>query len=194
MKALKNTGATIQINNANCTEAHRYPHIFKDLQFHTSELPAVTTLSVGCSSGEEVRSLRELNPSWVCHGVEISDAARADAVSQDPDGVYCKDIYSMRESSYDALLCMSVLCLQDPETFTFTDFEDIIEDFCRILKLGGIMVLNNVQYSVLDSPKLATLLDPIPNRRGNGAGYVIRFDAAGENPRTPSKQDPYMFR
>jgi SAM-dependent methyltransferase len=183
-----------QINTNNTTCRHRYPGIFKDIASITEGFPSVASVSVGCSTGEEVRSLKELHPHWTCHGVEIDDNSRASAVAQDPEGFYCKDIYSLRESSYDLLLCMSVLCLQDSKAFTFANFEDIVTDFCRVLKVGGILVLNNVQYNVLDSPELAMLLEPIPNKRGNGAGYVTRYNSLGQNPHTPTREDPYMFR
>ena len=133
--------------DSSCTELNRYPEIFA----RTKELvPVGRVLSFGCSTGEEVRSLKKINPEWEVHGVERDPESLREAIAEDPEGTYASDVSLLPCSSYDLVFCMSVLCRWPPVEpepfFPFEDFEEAIALLDSVVAPGGLLVLWNAQY------------------------------------------------
>lgn len=137
-----------QFQDSTCTEFNRYPEIFERT---ASIVPLGRVLSFGCSTGEEVRSLKTIkNNTWnVVHGVEQDEACLTIARAHDPTGLYVRELDSLPHC-YDLVFCMSVLCRfppVDPEPyFSFEDFEKAIVAIDRVVAPEGILVLWNAQY------------------------------------------------
>jgi SAM-dependent methyltransferase len=156
-----------QPNNA--TWDDRYPRIF---DFVRSRFPEdgrpLRFLSFGCSTGEEVFSLRRRFPEASVRGLDINPGAiracherlseRADpavsfARAGSPEGEPA--------SSYDAIFCMAVLRdsrLSEREVadcsrfIRFEDFASLVSDFHRCLTPGGLLVLIHSNFRLCDTP------------------------------------------
>ncbi len=152
----------------NDTQPDRYPAIFSFVQSRLGRDNPVKILSFGCSTGEEVFSLREYFPRASIKGIDINSAnitlcrERADAASH-TDIVFETAASTEAEptSIYDAIFCMAVLRhsglgLQgitrcDP-LLHFKDFARVIADFERCLKPGGLLVIRHSHFRLSDAP------------------------------------------
>jgi trans-aconitate methyltransferase len=151
----------------NNTRRDRYPEIFRKLQSELGRDSDVRILSFGCSTGEEVFTLRDYFPNAILKGIDVNGAniARCNrALEEAPDAriqFQLADSTAFETSqTYDAVLCMAVLRdgrLQDPAMVRcdpllfFADFERTIGDFCRCLKPGGILAVRHANFRVRDT-------------------------------------------
>ena len=140
----------MQFQDSSCTLLDRYPEVFER---SAALVPAGLVLSFGCSTGEEVRSLKLHNSAWEVHGVERDPESLRAALEVDPGGVYAASVHELPAEGvgcYDLVFCMSVLCRfppVDPEPyFSFGEFEVAIGVLDASLAPGGVLVLWNAQY------------------------------------------------
>lgn len=132
-----------------CTEINRYPEIFERA---AALVPSGNVLSFGCSTGEEVRSLKALNNAWEVHGVETNLKSLMTARQSDPEGIYVSCVEELPLNAYDLVFCMSVLCRFPPVEdqgpyFLFSDFEKAVSAIDSVVSLnGGLLILWNAQY------------------------------------------------
>jgi SAM-dependent methyltransferase len=146
----------------------RYPRIFDFVrsQFPAGERP-LRFLSFGCSTGEEVFSLRRRFPEASVRGLDINPGAiraclRRLAERPDPAVSFARASSPKDEpsSSYDAIFCMAVLRdsrLSEREAdcsrfIRFEDFASVVTDFHRCLKPGGLLVLIHSNFRLCDAP------------------------------------------
>ena len=152
----------------NDTEANRYPEVFVALRDWIGEGDDdIRLLSFGCSTGEEVFSLRRYFPSAYIKGVDISRANIADCKRrqrrlQDARLDFVRASSTQAEASrlYDAILCMAVfrhgdLGTQHPEScahrITFEAFEVTVTDLARCLKPRGYLVVEHSNFRFSDT-------------------------------------------
>jgi SAM-dependent methyltransferase len=176
----------------NSTAENRHPRIFKQV-LELKPGPGVV-LSFGCSSGEEVATLRTLNPLWTVHGADVSTTSLAEARLKDPDGIYVQDARLLTSASYDVIFCMSVLCRYPAYTgnFSFQTFESSLLLLLQLLKPNGILVLYNAQYDVKETH--LKLLPLACQKIRYGSGFVPKFRANGDPiPEDEAMALPYLY-
>jgi 2-polyprenyl-3-methyl-5-hydroxy-6-metoxy-1,4-benzoquinol methylase len=152
----------------NDTGADRYPAIFRFVQSQLGGDREVRILSFGCSTGEEVFSLRGYFPRAVIKGIDINALNIASCRQRlrragDARLAFETAATTAREPSgaYDAIFCMAVLRhgqLAEPGTtrcdhlIRFADFAGVVKDFSRCLKPGGLLAIRSSNFRLADAP------------------------------------------
>jgi len=144
----------------------RYPEIFGLCQAHLKKRRDLTILSFGCSTGEEVITLREYFPSARIVGAEINPRSLAICRARTVDDriVFLESNAQSieREGPYDVVFCLAVLqrtphAVKDQgvkslaQTYPFAMFDAQVSEFDRVLKDGGLLVLHHTQYMFTDA-------------------------------------------
>jgi 2-polyprenyl-3-methyl-5-hydroxy-6-metoxy-1,4-benzoquinol methylase len=155
----------------NDTQPDRYPRIFEFVQRQLSARSDLRILSFGCSTGEEVFSLRRYFPQAAIKGIDVNAAnievARA-RLARDPDAMllfeYVDSTTAEAAAVYDAIFCMAVLRHGDlglpgvtrcDHLVSFADFATMVADFSRCLKPGGLLVIRHSNFRLCDTPTSA---------------------------------------
>lgn len=149
------------------TKHDRCPGIFTFVREQLSGIASPRILSFGCSTGEEVFTLREYFPQAGIVGIDInphSIAVCRKRFARTPDSrIRFKLANSPAvepESFYDAVFCMSVLRHGDlgasnaqscAHLIRFADFEKTVAGFCRCLKPGGYLVIRGSNFRFTDT-------------------------------------------
>jgi SAM-dependent methyltransferase len=146
----------------------RYPRIFDFVQSLVQPGAPVRILSFGCSTGEEVFTLRRRFPAATVRGLDINPAniracRRRQRRYADRAVSFARASSTRREppSSYDMIFCMAVL--RDSRLterraddcrplLNFDDFASAIGDFHRRLKPGGLLVIRHSNFRLCDTP------------------------------------------
>jgi len=146
----------------------RYPRIFRFIQAQLGADTAIRILSFGCSTGEEVISLRRHFPHAVIKGIDVNPAniarclerlkqtadplmafAAADSTSNEPDGAY-DVIFCMALFRHGDLSGPGVTCCD--HRIEFAAFARAIADLSRCLKPRGLLVIRNSNFRLCDTP------------------------------------------
>jgi SAM-dependent methyltransferase len=151
----------------NDTRPNRYPRIFRFVQSEIGADDPLAILSYGCSTGEEVFSLRDYFPHASIKGIDINPgniAACRRRLRKAPDaGIAFETARSTRAEPtafYDAIFAMGVLrhgSLGQPgvtrcdHLIRFEDFARAIDDFKRCLKPGGLLIVRGSNFRVCDT-------------------------------------------
>ncbi|MFZ2403622.1 MAG: class I SAM-dependent methyltransferase [Methylobacter sp.] len=149
------------------TQHNRYPRIFAFVRERLSNVADLRLLSYGCSTGEEVFTLREYFPVAEIVGIDINP--HNIAVCRKRLGRRSGDNHirfeqagspeAEQDSSYDAVFCMAVLRHGDlgvgnaefcTHLIRFSDFERTVTDLCRCLKPGGYLVIRHSNFRFAD--------------------------------------------
>lgn len=152
----------------NDTQPDRYPVIFNFVQSALGRDSSLKILSYGCSTGEEVFSLRKYFPRATIKGIDINAGniavcRRRLGVAPDVNIAFEVAASTSVELSdaYDAIFCMAVLrhgslglpgitrC--DP-LLRFEDFARTVADFARCLMPGGLLVIRHSHFRLSDAP------------------------------------------
>jgi len=164
----------------NYTAPNRYPRIFRFVQSNLGADSEVRILSFGCSTGDEVFSLRQYFPRAAIKGIDINPAniaaCKRDARKGRDDAV-AFDVASSTGSepagTYDAIFCMAVLrhgSLARPgvtccdHLIRFSDFAATVADFNRCLKPGGFLAIVHSNFRFGDTATSA-VFEPVLKRR-----------------------------
>jgi SAM-dependent methyltransferase len=155
----------------NETKADRYPRIFGFVQRALGADSPVHILSFGCSTGEEVFSLRRYFPHALIKGIDVNPGNIAicrKRRARTGDGRLSFEVAASTAAeaaaSYDAIFCMAVLRHGDlgapgvtrcDHLLRFADFAAAIEDFSRCLKPGGLLVVRHSNFRLCDAPAAA---------------------------------------
>ncbi len=152
----------------NDTKPNRYPAVFKFVQSELGADSEIRILSFGCSTGEEVFSLRGYFPRAVIKGIDLNAGniavcrRRAKTVG-DPDISFetASSTSAEAAASYDAIFAMAVLrhgSLGLPgvnrcdHLIRFEDFAPAVEDLARCLKPGGLLAIAHSNFRLCDAP------------------------------------------
>jgi hypothetical protein len=171
------------------TRMDRYPVIFNACQSYLGERKDLNILSFGCSTGEEVVTLRsyfpsarivgsEINPKSlnICHARKVDK--RIVFIDSNPDHI-------LHEAPFDAIFCMAVLQrtpdlvkregIQNlDQIYPFSKFEAQLEELDALLKENGIMVVHNTQYQFLDTSIASKYIPLVGSPESVCTGF--RFD------------------
>ena len=152
----------------NDTRADRYPQIFGFVQSQLGASSEVKILSYGCSTGEEVFSLRAYFPRAAIKGIDINPGniaicRRRLKKMRDPALTFetARSTRAEPSASYDAIFAMAVLRhggLAQPgvtrcdHLIPFAEFAAAVDDFKRCLKPGGVLVIRHSNFRLCDAP------------------------------------------
>jgi len=165
LRLLPPTGAFQPFND---TRADRYPKIFRFVQSALGTSSKIRILSYGCSTGEEVFSLRNYFPHAAIRGIDINAANIAVCrrrLKEKPDAAISFEFASSTEAepaaAYDAIFAMAVLrhgnlgllgVTRCDHLIRFDEFARAVEDFSRCLKPGGLLVIRHSNFRLCDAP------------------------------------------
>lgn len=151
----------------NTTQHDRYPGIFTFVCGQLSDIVAPHLLSYGCSTGEEVFTLREYFSCAEIVGIDINPynvaVCRKRLIRSGDAHIRFELAGSPRaepESFYDAIFCMAVFRHGElgasnadycSHLIRFADFEQTVTDLCRCLKPGGYIVIRHSNFRFSDT-------------------------------------------
>lgn len=141
------------------TVPDRYPALFAACQPLVRNHHSSRILSYGCSTGEEVLSLRRLWPEATLVGCDINRISLEMARRQDQRSEYC--FPEQLEGRFDGIFCLAVL--QDPRSrgehvtsiadhYPYSKFVAILLRLDSLLEVGGFLILDHTNYRFEDSP------------------------------------------
>jgi SAM-dependent methyltransferase len=150
------------------TSEDRYPEVFRQVRERVGDGTNLRILSFGCSTGEEVFSLRRYFPEAIIVGLDINphnirvcrfrrwrlgDKRMKFAVAGSTAGE--------ASASYDAIFAMAVFRHGDLTTspppptcdhlIRFADFEQSVTELARTLKPGGLLVIQHAMFRFADT-------------------------------------------
>lgn len=152
----------------NDTKANRYPGIFGFVQSQLGAHTDLRILSFGCSTGEEVFSLRNYFPKAAIKGIDINPgniAVCRRRLKETPDAATLFETESSTraepDGAYDAIFAMAVLrhgslglsgVTRCDHLIRFEDFAAAVADFARCLKPGGLLIIRYSNFRLCDTP------------------------------------------
>jgi SAM-dependent methyltransferase len=169
------------------TASDRYPLLFSFAREKLGANPGVRVLSIGCSTGEEVFTLRRYLPTASITGLDINrrniEICKA-RLRRSPDtGIEFNVAGSTSgesAASCDAIFCLAVLrhgalaasgAERCDRFIRFEDFECMVADFARCLRIGGLLFIANSNFRFCDTAVYRSfevalsLLSPVPDPR-----------------------------
>ena len=181
------------------TWADRYPEIFEFARRELGGGKDVKLLSFGCSTGEEVFTLRRYFPLATIRGLDINPHSIATCRSKlrarpDPGLTFevASSLAGEASESWDAIFCMAIFrdgALADPgvarcdRRIRFAGFSAMIGDVARCLRPGGLLFLAHANFRFRDTPAARDFDLVLRARFGSGgAGITPIFDR--DNTRT----------
>jgi hypothetical protein len=145
---------------------NRYPGIFSACRNYFNGREDLKILSYGCSTGEEVLTLRQYFPTAFITGAEINKRSLAmcgrRAVDERIAFVYSDFDTIRRYGPFDAIFCMAVL-QRNPHAikeegvsslkkiYPFEKFDRQVGELDLLLKKQGLLVVHYSQYSFGDA-------------------------------------------
>lgn len=144
----------------------RYPQIFSACREFFDGNPAIRILSFGCSSGEEVITLRRYFPGAHIIGAEINPKNLALCRKHPTDDrmhfIRSDRATIARHGPFDLIFCMAVLQrtphLVDADRITslkklypFEKFDRQVNELDSFLKQNGVLVIHHAQYFFRDA-------------------------------------------
>ena len=155
----------------------RYPEIFARCARALQVREDIHLLSYGCSTGEEVLTLRQYFPDAHITGAEINPRNLALCRRLPVDGriVFVPSEHAAIEERgpFDLIFCMAVL-QRTPHAveaqrmtslsaiYPFEKFDRQVSELDSFLKTGGVLVIHHTQYVFTDA-SVATTYDVVPS-------------------------------
>ncbi len=167
----------------------RYPWLFGFAREALRGVAAPRLLSFGCSTGEEVFSLRRYFPDAHLKGVDIDPrniaACRADPRRDDGMQFETAAVVACEPSAaYDAVFCLAVLCHGDltsskagrsDPVMRFEDFGRATSELSRCVRSGGYLFLHTTNFRFGDTAAAADF-DVVLSARPDQIAGDLLFD------------------
>ncbi|MEK3991717.1 class I SAM-dependent methyltransferase [Robertmurraya sp. FSL R5-0851] len=159
------------------TFMNRYPKIFSACQEYFEGKGDLKILSYGCSTGEEVLTLRRYFPTAQIIGADINkrslETCRKLPVDEKISFIFSTPSEIQKHGKFDAIFCMAVLERKPHDVaakgitnlskiYPFEKFEKQIIELDNLLNPNGLLVVHFTQYSLLDT-KLASNYQALGN-------------------------------
>jgi hypothetical protein len=174
----------------NTTRMDRYPELFGATQkYFQSATKPLKLLSFGCSTGEEVFTLRKYFPCAQITGVDISrwNIKICRQKNRDENIIFKHSDYKtlLELGPFDAIYCLAVLQHPDLKSkvmkitdstaiYPFHKFNEQLKKFDTLLAKSGLLVLHHTNYRFSDSsiaPKYRVL-----DGHFSRISEVVKFD------------------
>jgi SAM-dependent methyltransferase len=172
------------------TAEDRFPAVFGFVRHELADRPSLRLLSFGCSTGEEVFSLRRYFPLAAIDGIDINPyrirTCRRRLLERGGDAavrfMVAGSTKRLTKSSYDAIFCLSVLrhgglsegrAARCDHLIEFAAAERVVGDFARCLKPGGFLAIVNSNFRFADMAVAASF------------DVAMQTDDERPRPRTP---------
>jgi hypothetical protein len=148
------------------TRIDRYPKIFDACRTYFTDKNDLKILSYGCSTGEEVLTLRKYFPTAHITGAEINRGSlaicRRHSVDDQIAFVYSERGAIARRGPYDAIFCMAVFqrtpvaiaergIIDLKRIYPFEKFDRQVTELDEMLASGGLFVMRHAQYRFQDA-------------------------------------------
>ena len=148
------------------TYMDRYPTIFSACRDYFNGTKNLKILSYGCSTGEEVLTLRRYFPNANIIGADINKHSLAICrklpVDEKITFIYSSLKEIQKHGPYDAIFCMAVLqrkphyiaakgIISLKKVYPFEKFEQQIVEFDELVNPHGLIVIHFTQYSFGDT-------------------------------------------
>lgn len=172
---------------------NRYPDTFLECSRYFGNNDRIRLLSFGCSTGEEVLTLREYFPNAEIVGADINKRNLKACRKLKTDGrisfVYSSPKNLKRLGTFDAIFCMAVFQrtphyiaesgISDiSEIYPFEKFENQIAVLGEMVKPKGLLVVHFSQYSFEDT-RIASKFTSLNDHRQRYYGLPV-FDKHGQ--------------
>jgi SAM-dependent methyltransferase len=180
-----------QFQDRSHTGFDRYPWLFEFASAQLGATAPLHLLSFGCSTGDEVFTLRRYFPAAAITGIDVDPRniavcrARAQADGAETLAFSIAATTDHEPSgAYDAIFCLAVLCLGDLTAlglkradpfFTFVEFERTVADFARCLKPSGLLLIHAANFRFADTA-ISAQFDVALEVDPPDAGSVVIFD------------------
>lgn len=187
------------------TALDRYPELFAALRGSLEGMPQPRILSYGCSTGEEILTLRSYIPSARLAGIEINahrlNQARRKVRDREVQFWVAGSIDEADAGMFDAITCLSVLHRRetlhnwpaDPTPhMSFATFERAVLDLDRHLRPGGILLLDHMSFRFSDT-SLAPGYTALPASSPDGAP-LKRYDRNNQPVLVPAREHASLWR
>ncbi|MBU1324638.1 MAG: methyltransferase domain-containing protein [Alphaproteobacteria bacterium] len=176
----------------------RYPVLFGAAQELLSHRQSLRILSYGCSSGEEVETLRHHFPDAVLVGADINRAMLRRCRRLDIPGETwfepSDDRSIERHAPFDAIFCMAVFTRRPHEVerraledigqfYPFDTFSRDLRRLAALLTPGGLLIVEHALYRAEDA--LANLPFTALTSHGFGPAKGPRFAPSGQRLEPP---------
>ena len=177
------------INPHPATKLDRYPYLFANLYYQRKKYfpeDQIKILSFGCSTGEELLTLRKYFPMDIIYGAEIDENSLHQARAN-VDGFSNVFIVDTNKSSlldhapFDLVLCNSVLCITTTNAarvarlLPFGRFQEVIKELVQLLSRRAIISILNSSYLPSRVDEFSKSLTPIRSHFAHG-NFVPLFD------------------
>ncbi len=143
----------------------RYPLLFKESSnyFIKKHITQPKILSFGCSTGEEVLSIKNYLPHSIVHGTDINKKC----IEHCQRNIVDTDLFFYNrlsnefniESNFDAIFCLAVFQRTENRTkksrkkatgFVFNDFENELIELNKKLNIGGLLIIDHCDFNFAD--------------------------------------------
>lgn len=154
------------------TASDRYPYLFEQARLLRPD--AARILSFGCSTGEELVSIRSRFPRAEIIGAEINGRSRRMAQTMVRADERCTVVAPERvDGNFDIIFCLAVLQREPHKVdernlenltslYSFAKFDGIVRFLVDRLRPGALLCVEYAQYRIEDSTACDRMV-PIPN-------------------------------
>lgn len=142
---------------------NRYPQLFNIAARELKDIPHPQILSFRCSTGEEVLSIEKHIPNAIITGVDINQRSLAVARKRDKSDQHRFFHFLKKEwqkkNYYNCIMALAVFQRSEHreeerteslDAFQFQQFSERISQLDQLLKKGGLLILDNLDYSFQD--------------------------------------------
>ncbi|PEQ95201.1 hypothetical protein CN481_04920 [Bacillus sp. AFS006103] len=189
------------------TQMDRYPAIFSSCREYLADKQDVKILSYGCSTGEEVLTLRRYFPTAHIVGAEINKHSLAICrklpVDEKINFIHSTPNEIEKQGPFDAIFCMAVLQRKPhsiaekgitslKKIYPFEKFEQQIFELDGLLNPNGLLVIHYTQYSLQDTTAASKYVALGSHNQNNYASPV--FDKNSNIVKNPEPQNTIFIK